>query len=94
MSEYEPKRELVENTLWDQILNKSKSIAAFLGALLTFAVTLSPLGLPAWVGSIGVLLTFAAVYQIKNIPLPSERIAIEKTNKVNEIEGDSNQLGE
>jgi hypothetical protein len=57
-------------SLWDQILNKAKAIAAFLGALTSFAVTLTPL--PDWVGVLAALLTFAATYAIPNRPLPTQ----------------------
>ena len=51
----------------NQLLNKAKAIAAFLGAMGALAVTLTEL--PDWVTVAVTLLTAASVYVIPNQPL-------------------------
>ena len=46
----------------------AKSIVAFLGAVVTWAVTAFP-DLPSWVGTIPGLLTVVAVYLVPNAPV-------------------------
>ena len=57
----------------NNILRYTKSVVAFLGATLTFMLTVPGFtGLPPYVGSIGAVLTFIGVYLAKNKPITEE----------------------